>query len=99
MEIPLSCGKVRRGNFPHNIHRACTYIWLYYDSCGDGDRTNDEKESGWSIQIIWKEEMAVVWRLDKCRYTCAYSAVLFGYRRLGHQISGGVFQRKCKAAG
>ena len=52
-----------------------------------------------AFKSFWKEEMAVVWRLDKCCYPRAYSAVLFGYRRLGHQISGGVFQRKCKAAG
>ena len=46
-----------------------------------------QKKSGGSLCFLWKIKMAVFRRLDQCDYSGADRAVLFRYRRLGHQIS------------
>ena len=41
----------------------------------------------------------IYWWLDQCNHSDPHRSLLFCDRWMGDQISGGVFQRKCKAAG
>ena len=51
------------------------------------------------LRIFRQIEMAVCRRLDQCDHSCADRTVLFCNRWLGHQISGGIYQRKWSEAG
>ncbi len=51
------------------------------------------KKSGWGLCSFWKGTLACIWRMDQRSNSHFDCAVLFGYWRLGYQVSGGVYYR------
>ena len=47
-----------------------------------------------AISYLWKIPLALLRWLDKCDYSGFNRAILFRNRRLGNEISGGIYQGK-----
>lgn len=44
-----------------------------------------------SLPLLWKIQVAGIWRMDQCHHPDSDRTVLFGYRRMGYQVSDRIF--------
>lgn len=93
LAVPIPGGKIWRWNFSADLHSAGGHLWLYNDYGRDSAGTDDPEKSGWGLCSFWKGTLACIWRMDQRGNSHFDCAVLFGYWRLGYQVSGGVYYR------